>query len=343
MTEQAEGLLGSAALVPESNLYLHNQRLGLITKLDENKLDKHFLYYLFNSRGVRSQIRATATGAKIRHTAPERILNVRFLYPAIKEQRSIADILSAYDSLIENNTRRIQILEEMARRIYEEWFVRFRFPGHENVTMVESELGLIPEGWEAKPLDKIAIINGQSIKRGSEPSEILYVDIASVSTGKIDSVQIMSFSEAPGRARRIVKDGDIIWSNVRPNRRSYALITKPPQNMVVSTGFTVLSASLVPYSFLYQALITEEFANYLTNRAKGAAYPAVSSEDFADAKVIIPNSELLFAFDKVVKPVQLEKNLLLQKNVTLRRTRDLLLPKLISGKIDVSKFPEPVI
>ena len=80
MTEQAEGLLGSSALIPENNYYLHNQRLGLITELDENKLNKKFLYYLFNFSEVRNQIRATATGAKIRHTAPERILDVRFKY-----------------------------------------------------------------------------------------------------------------------------------------------------------------------------------------------------------------------------------------------------------------------
>ncbi|MCA1625863.1 MAG: restriction endonuclease subunit S [Acidobacteria bacterium] len=162
MTEQAEGLLGSSALIPQDDYYLHNQRLGLVIDLDENELNKKFLYYLFNLRDVRNQIRATATGAKIRHTAPERILSVRFKYLPIKEQQHIAAILSAYDDLIENNTRRIQILEEMARRIYEEWFVRFRFPGHENVKMVESEFGLIPEGWKV-----LSIISVVSIKYGA--------------------------------------------------------------------------------------------------------------------------------------------------------------------------------
>jgi type I restriction enzyme S subunit len=342
MTEQAEGLLGSSALIPEDNYYLHNQRLGLITDLDENKLDKKFLYYLFNFREVRNQIRATATGAKIRHTAPERILGVRFKYLSIKVQRFIAAILSAYDDLIENNSRRIQILEEMARRIYEEWFVRFRFPRHESVRMIENALGSIPDGWSVKTLDRVATINGLSIRRGKEPGHILYVDIASVSSGKIENVQELSFIEAPGRARRIVRHGDIIWSNVRPNRKSFALITNPPQNMIVSTGFTVISASSVPYSFLYHALTTEDFAGYLTNRAKGAAYPAVGSEDFANAKMIIPSTKLLSMFDEVAEPMQLEKNLLLKKNVILNCTRDLLLPKLISGEIDVSNFPEPL-
>jgi type I restriction enzyme S subunit len=112
--------------------------------------------------------------------------------------------------------------------------------------------------------------------------------------------------------------------------------------MIVSTGFTVISASSVPYSFLYHALTTEDFTSYLTNRAKGAAYPAVGSEDFANAKIIIPSSELLSTFDEMAEPMQKEKNFLLEKNVVLNRTRDLLLPKLISGEIDVSNFDEPL-
>lgn len=148
MTEQAEGLLGSSAIIPESGRFLHNQRLGLITELAEDRIDSHFLYYLFNTHTIRSQIRATATGTKVRHTSPTRIGEVKVTIPNVQSQRKIASILSAYDDLIENNTRRIAILEEMAQAIYREWFVNFRFPGHENVKLVDSELGQIPEGWE---------------------------------------------------------------------------------------------------------------------------------------------------------------------------------------------------
>ena len=161
MTEQAEGLLGSAAIVPEDNLYLHNQRLGLVEELRPGTVDPRFLYYLFNSTSVRKQIRATANGAKVRHTSPGRICDVEISLPPVQVQRKIASILSAYDDLIENNLRRIKLLEEMAQSLYEEWFVDFRFPEHESVLMVDSLLGMIPEGWET-PLvgEELEVLGG---------------------------------------------------------------------------------------------------------------------------------------------------------------------------------------
>jgi type I restriction enzyme S subunit len=253
-------------------------------------------------------------------------------------QRKIAAILSAYDDLIENNTRRIEILEEMARSIYREWFVNFRFPGHEQVQMVDSELGLIPEGWEVKKLGEVADINKASLKTGDAPEEINYIDISSVSTGKIDKIEPIIFSKAPSRARRIVKHGEIIWATVRPNRKSYSLILNPIQNLIVSTGFAVITGRKVPYTYLYQALTTDDFVGYLTNNATGSAYPAVNTGDFKNADVLIPRIELMGKFHNIVADIFNEKDNFIRKNDNLRKTRDLLLPRLISGEIDVENL-----
>ena len=261
--------------------------------------------------------------------------------PPVEVQRRIASILSAYDDLIENNTRRIAILEEMARRIYEEWFVRFRFPGHEGVRMVESELGLVPEGWRVTALGQLAEVNARSVRRGAERTEIRYVDISSVSTGSIDNKERMLFADAPGRARRIVRDGDVIWACVRPNRKSYALVVDPEPNLLVSTGFAVLSPMSAPSSFIYQCVTTDDFVSHLVNHAKGAAYPAVSADDFENAKVLKPASDLVTAFDRIAEPMMRLVAILQVKNANLRTTRDLLLPKLISGELDVSSISEP--
>lgn len=150
--KQTAPILGSAAFIPESNIFLHNQRLGKIINLDESKANINLLFYLFNYDPVRGQIKGSATGSTVRHTSPERIYEVKVNLPPLLIQNKIVAILSAYDRLIENNTRRIKILEEMARSLYREWFVNFRFPGYEQVKMVDSELGLIPEGWEVKKL-----------------------------------------------------------------------------------------------------------------------------------------------------------------------------------------------
>ena len=161
MTEQGLGLLGSSAIVPDGNRYLHNQRLGLITKLDETVLNKSFLYHLFNTRGVRAQISGSASGTKVRHTSPERICKVRVRIPDLGCQAQIAKTLSAYDDLIENNRQRIALLERAARELYREWFVRLRFPGHEHTKIVDG----VPEGWTTRALGEIAdIVMGQSPK-----------------------------------------------------------------------------------------------------------------------------------------------------------------------------------
>jgi type I restriction enzyme S subunit len=258
--------------------------------------------------------------------------------PPLELQRRVAAILSAYDDLIENNTRRIKILEEMAQAIYREWFVHFRFPGHKQVNLVPSPLGLIPEGWSIARLSEVAAVNELSIRRGEEPEEIVYVDIASVSPGSINEKKRMKFGDAPGRARRTVRHGDTIWSMVRPNRKSFSIILDPEPNLIVSTGFAVLSATKVPFSYLYHAVTTEDFAGYLANRATGAAYPAVKEEDFEAAQLLRPNTVLLEHFHALAVPMLEMREGLARKNRNLRQTRDLLLPKLISGELDVSKM-----
>ncbi len=159
MTEQDAGLLGSSALIPENDRFLHNQRLGLIDKIDEELFNKNFLYYLFNTYSIRGQISGSASGTKVRHTSPDKIYRVKIKIPDVTTQQKIADILSKYDDLIENNRRRIELLERSARLLYKEWFVRLRFPGHEHTPIIDG----IPEGWEKVRLKDIADLTmGQS-------------------------------------------------------------------------------------------------------------------------------------------------------------------------------------
>lgn len=122
MTEQGEGLLGSAARIPEDGKYLHNQRIGLIAITRSDLLEQRFVYWLFNSRSVREQLRGSSTGTKVKHTAPERIYKVRVRVPGVEAQERIAALLDTYNDLIENNQRRIALLEESARLLFKKWF-----------------------------------------------------------------------------------------------------------------------------------------------------------------------------------------------------------------------------
>ena len=262
--------------------------------------------------------------------------NHEILLPPMPVQKKIAAVLSAHDELIENNVRRIEILEEVARAVYREWFVNFRFPGHDDVPLVDSELGPIPEGWAATRLDRAAEVNPESLRPRSAPPVINYIDISSVSPGSIDSILRVAFDEAPSRARRIVRDGDTIWSTVRPNRRSFAVVLDPDPDTIASTGFAVLRPLTVPWPYVYLATTTPEFSAYLVNHARGSAYPAVNAEDFSEAHLLLPTPEVVGSFGELVEPMLRMGELLHRQNMNLRAARDLLLPKLVLGEVDVS-------
>jgi type I restriction enzyme S subunit len=328
-----KGSLGTVFFSQE-NYWPHDTTLWV---KDFHGNDPKFAYYCLQTMGL-ERLDAGSSNPSLNRN---HIHTIPVLWPILIIQRRIAGILSAYDDLIENSQRRIKILEEMARRVYREWFVHFRFPGHEDCTFVESPLGVIPEGWEVKNLANVAEVNRAQINARTAPEELHYIDISSVSPGHIDSMTTYAFADAPGRARRIVQHGDVVWSCVRPNRRSYAQVMYPEANTIASTGFAVLSATKVPFTFLYFATTTDDFVAFLTNNATGAAYPAVTAATFEKAELLIPSAVLLKNFGDETIPITEQIHTLQRQIKNLRHTRDLLLPRLLSGQIDVEALPEP--
>ena len=183
-----------------------------------------------------------------------------------------------------------------------------------------------------KKLGEIADVNRAQINPRTAPPEVHYIDISSVSPGQVDTITTYLFSEAAGRARRIVQHGDIIWSCVRPNRRSHAVVMQPDLNTIASTGFAVLTATKIPFSFLYLATTTDDFVTFLTNSATGSAYPAVTAKTFEDAVLLIPPTHLLKKFGVTTVLMAEQIHILQRQTQNLRRTRDLLLPRLITGQ-----------
>jgi len=244
-------------------------------------------------------------------------------------------VLQNIDDLIENNRRRVAVLEEMARTIYREWFVKFRYPGHEDVPLVDSALGPIPEGWEVRPLAAIAKVNQSS--RKPRPDEVFrYLDIAALAEREVGELDAVEGVDAPGRARRVLKPGDTVWATVRPNRRAHALVVAPGEDWIASTGLAVLSPTTVSSAFLFEATSTTTFSDWLSGRATGSAYPAVRAVDFEEATVAVPNASIDTAFAEKVAPMHELSWKLRAECSALAGLRDLLLPKLVTGQIDVS-------
>jgi type I restriction enzyme S subunit len=297
-------ILGIDACFPDSII-------GFVPYAD--KSDVRFVKYFFDIFQVR--MKSISTGTAQDNLSLEKLLTFKIPTPPLSTQRKIAGILSAYDDLIENNLKRIKLLEEKA-------FLRYK-------EIVRSEK------LEPVKLKDVAVVNQSSLKSNSDIEKLLYVDIASVSTGSIDNKTEYELKEAPGRAKRILKHHDIIWSCVRPNRKSYSFVWRPEENLIGSTGFAVISAKTIPATFLYQLITTNDFVSYLENHAKGATYPAVTASDFEDATLLICSKNIMDEYHEEVNQLFELKYILQKQNSKLREARDILLPKLMNGQIEV--------
>ena len=297
--------------------------------IDETKACYEFVYYQLVT--LYEKMVSLKNGGAQPNLNAAIIKSMEIKLPPLKTQRYIADILSSYDNLIENNQKQIKLLEEATQRLYKEWFVDLRFPGHENTKIVDG----VPEGWQWCKVSDVADINSSALPKNYKEDFIDYVDLGSVRCGHIETRTRYNLNEAPGRAKRCAKDGDIIWGMVRPNLKAYALVTNPKETDVFSTGFAVLSAKKVPYSYLYCAVTQEEFVGYLVNATNGAAYPAVKPVHFEVADILKPDDKVLEQFHSVADSIYRKKEALENQNHNLRESRDLILPKLMSGEVEV--------
>jgi type I restriction enzyme S subunit len=266
--------------------------------------------------------------------------------PDLKQQRHIASILSAYDDLIENNTRRIAILEEMARRTYEEWFVRFRFPGHEGVRMIESELGLVPEGWAPCRLERVCSrMNSGNTPSRSEPN---YWDGGTVAWYKtkelwdgylFESEERVTELAVAEKKTRVFEAGTILMAIYgSPTVGRLGITTGRCACNQAALGMLPDLAKVTFWTLYYTLLALRVEFN---NKAQGAAQQNISKEKVAEMPFLLPEMKTQHRFDEVVAPMQAMLRNLQERNRNLRTTRDLLLPKLISGELDVSAMPEP--
>ncbi len=325
MTEQGPGLLGSPAVIPEADRYLHNQRLGLVQVLDNSVLDKQFLYYLFNTRSARGQINGSASGTKVRHTAPERIYHVKVHVPSnIAEQKHIASILAAYDDLIENNRRRIQLLEQAARLLYKEWFVHLRFPGHEHVKIKDG----IPEGWEKKPLSEIA-----DITMGQSPKSIYYNedgDGLPFHQGVTNfGVRFPAHKIFCTVQNRLAEPGDILFSVRAPVGR----INITPDKIVIGRGLAAIRSKLGQQNWLFYALKNHFFKEDMMGG--GSIFAAITKKDLYEVELTQPAGGIVQMFMDHVLPIDQQIENLRHTISRLVETRDLLLPRLMNGEVVV--------
>lgn len=310
---------------------------------DPDKADVRFIKYYMEILKLRMQ--NVSHGATQDNLSLDKLLSFDFLVPPLPVQQRIAGILSAYDDLIENSQRRIKILEAMARALYREWFVHFRFPGHENLPRVASSLGEIPQGWTVKKLGDVAnTFRGRSYRSVDLDDEggLPFLNLKCLD--RDGGFRRSGLKRYTGEFKdiHVAKKGDIVMAvtDMTQERRIVARAALVP---TLDNAFGIFSMDLVriepkaglPKAFLYSFLRYSSFADEVKQHANGANVLHLSPDRITDYRFTAPPTDLMTRFANFVAPVLEETDTLANKIDNLRRTRDLLLPRLLSSQIKI--------
>lgn len=307
---------------------LLNQRVGKLFSKDKSRLNEDFLYYLIARPEVQFELATNAGGsANQANISPQNIKNLEFEIPDLKTQTRIASILSSLDDKIELNRRMNHTLEQMAQALFNHYFVDKIDPDN------------LPEGWRwGKVGDYLQTI---SKTHSFQKPEAIFLNTSDISKGKVLHSNYTLVNSLPGQAKKSIKRNDILFSEIRPANKRYAFINFDAEDYVVSTKLMVLrSKSNIDSLFFYFLLTQEQTLSYLQNIAesRSGTFPQITFDQVKEIEFVIPNEDFLNRFIKeTLKPTY---DLIFNNEIeiqSLSLIRDTLLPKLMSGEIDVHK------
>lgn len=292
--------------------------------LDESKCYPKFIYYQLRSEHIGRWLEKVSIGATMPSLNTGLLSGIEMVLPPIEIQKQIAGILSVCDDLIENNQKQIKLLEEAAQRLYKEWFVDLRFPGHENTKIVDG----VPEGWNEKTLSQVAnVIMGQSPKSEFYNSEKkglpFHQGVGSYGVRFVmDDIYSTSYT-------RIAEPNSILFSVRAPVGRLN--ITK--SKVVIGRGLAAINQTDGCQSYLYYLLKNRFFKDIIVGN--GSIFASVSKDELLNQKFLISERNLMMQFEKIVSQMDKQIENLDSKNKKLIEARDRLLPKLMSGEVEV--------
>lgn len=329
------GTLGAPYRVKEDDFFGLSSSVSII-RPDSEKLSSNYLYYWFKTPLFQNAINQIKSGVAQSFLSLAMIGSLPCIYPrSIGVQQKIAAILSAYDDLIENNLKRIKLLEEMAQITYEEWFVRLKFPGHET-TSIDSETGL-PEGWKmGKLFEKVELIK-DSILPSNIDSKARYIGLEHMPRKSI-TLSEYGTAEDVGSLKIIVKEGDILFGKIRPyfHKAGIALT-----DCITSTDSIVLRPRKQLQGIILQTVFSDNFVSAAVQSSNGTKMPRANWGVLKNYPVIIPDKTVSIKFSAFSDSIISAISNLVNQNQLLKEARDILLPRLMTGMIDVEQLVLP--
>ncbi|RYW88285.1 restriction endonuclease subunit S [Legionella pneumophila] len=288
------------------------------------------------------QMQSISQGTTQDNLSIDKLLSINFSIPVLSQQKKIAAILSTYDDLIENNKRRITLLEKIAEEIYHEWFVRFRFPGYKNTTIEKG----IPEGWELGVADNFfGHVKGKSYSSdevSDDPNESMpFINLKSFHRGGRYREDGLKYYSGKYNTKQIVREGDVVMAvtDMTQNREVVGRVARIPdigeKGAIISLDVVKLVPKSISTTFLYSYLKYSGFGDFIKSFANGANVLHLKPDLVTQQKIVVPPEELRLKFEKIVEPIFIKINLLSKSNRVLELSRSHLLPRLISGKISV--------
>ncbi|MFN3093752.1 restriction endonuclease subunit S [Bacillus pumilus] len=305
------------------------QRTYIMESIDKNVLLTRYLYYAL--KPALTHFQSASIGAATQYLTKSILDNFKIRLHSIEVQRKIINYVSNYDDLIENNLKRIHLLEKLIHLVFKEWFVQLRYPGHENKSMVAG----VPEGWEKVNVPDLIQIN----PRTSVPKDKInkYVDMAALSE---ESMVIKEFKEKNGNSGSKFKNGDTLFARITPSlengKTGFVNFLAENETAIGSTEFIVLRPKSVSAEFVYCLARTYNFREKAIKSMVGSSgRQRVQVSCFDDYSLLKPPNTVLDMFNSFAKPIFNEIRVLTQQNHKLQQARDLLLPKLMNGEIKV--------
>ena len=312
-------ILGFDACFPDSVI-------GFIP--DDKKADARFIKYLFDAL-LQRKYKQFAQGAAQDNLSQSKLLSLKFPIPGISEQKQIADVLSAYDDLIENNRRRIQLLEQAARLLYKEWFVHLRFPGHEHTQIIDG----VPEGWEKKVLGDVCFEVRETVSPSALEANTPYIGLEHMPRRSITLCEWGQAEQVTSSKHRF-REGEILFGKIRPYFHKVGIALTDGVASSDAIIIRPLNSHLLP--LVLMTTTSDGFVAVTAQQMKeGSKMPRADWKQMQQYPVPLPPDGLLRPFNDFIDPILNQLKNLAFANKRLGAARDLLLPKLMNGEVAV--------